>query len=333
MAQHWQLFVGSTCSSSLFRSTALFVQALSRLHARESSRGAQTLSHRSYHAESTIFLVSPCPFREAVELVSGTPQHVLLVLEVWRNKVQPSHLGLRSVPDGCAVLWTQCHALCCCCVFAEATSASMLQASHLRPGTLFADKYLIGRQRRRSTATFTVAAEVRNDPYGDEGMEVWHRYRAAGCGKHRLLDYSRSLAGTTNVAFVCQQLSNEHGQGSLNAAAGRLCTPEDDLMKAAARRFCAPAVPTKQDTRSCCNASQWCTSGGLQSKRQSVQILAWQTGGLDSRCCCRCPLGSSLTKRHSKQSRTSITLQPPCPQQSAVCCHRYVCDWIHPCTT
>ena len=49
----------------------------------------------------------------------------------------------------------------------------MLQASHLRPGTLFADKYLIGKQRRRSSATFTVAAEVRNDPYGDEGMEVW----------------------------------------------------------------------------------------------------------------------------------------------------------------
>ena len=47
----------------------------------------------------------------------------------------------------------------------------MLQASHLRPGTLFADKYLIGKQRRRSSATFTVAAEVRNDPYGDEGME------------------------------------------------------------------------------------------------------------------------------------------------------------------
>ena len=205
----------------------------------------------------------------------------------------------------------------------------MLQASHLRPGTLFADKYLIGKQRRRSSATFTVAAEVRNDPYGDEGMEVWHKYRAAGCGKHRLPDYSTSHAGTNNVAFVCQQLSSEHRQGSLNAAAGRLCTPEDDLMKAAAQRFCAPAVPTKQDTRSCCNASQWCTSRGLQSQRRSVQILAWQTRGLNSRCCCRCPLGSSLTKRHSKQSRTSITLQLPCPQQSGVCCHRYVTGSIH----
>ena len=117
MAQHWQLSVGSTCGSSLYRSAALFVQALSRLHARESSRGAQALSHRSYHAESTIFLVSPCPFRDAVEVVSGTPQHVLLVLNVWHNQVQPSHLGSRSFPDGCAVLWKQCHALCCCGVF------------------------------------------------------------------------------------------------------------------------------------------------------------------------------------------------------------------------
>lgn len=95
----------------------------------------------------------------------------------------------------------------------------MLQASHLRPGTLFADKYLIGKQRRRSSATFTVAAEVRNDPYGDEGMEVWHRCRGAGCGKHRLPAYSKPLAGTSKVACVCQQLSNEHREGSLNAAA------------------------------------------------------------------------------------------------------------------
>ena len=42
-----------------YNPVALCVQALSRLHARESSRGAQALSHRSHHAESTIFLVSP----------------------------------------------------------------------------------------------------------------------------------------------------------------------------------------------------------------------------------------------------------------------------------
>ena len=61
-------------AASYKSAAALFVQALSRLHARESSRGAQALSHRSHHAESTIFLVSPCPFDVAVELVRGTLQ-------------------------------------------------------------------------------------------------------------------------------------------------------------------------------------------------------------------------------------------------------------------
>ena len=83
-------------------------------------------------------------------------------------------------------------------------------------------------------------------------------------------------------------------------------------------------MPTKRNTRSYYNAAQQCTPSRVQSLGQNMPVLALQTGGLNSHCCCRCPSDSSLMRRHSRQSRTSITLQLLCPRESAVCCLRYM---------